>query len=160
MPIEPSWYEQQLLAKLAEPIADGRIAIVREIEPLVKGLAQRFPILVNRINWQAVPGAEALDAPPERATSSFQLVEPATELRAFWERMRRVHNIDDDAEIIVFGDALLDVALRLSVRSFTQYLVEILRIPHHTYVFPSDWSWCFNYTMEDDANFGTPPVNG
>jgi hypothetical protein len=98
-----------------------------------------------------------LAAPPGRAQSSFTLVEPATELREFWSRMRRDNQLRDDTSVIVVGDSLIDFALKLSAATLTEYLVVILSIPHHTYVFPDDVAWCFGYMMEDDAFFARRP---
>ncbi len=113
---------------------------------------------MNRIKWAAVPDACILEAPPEQARSNFTLIEPAVDLRSFWERMRRKHDIRDDMTIVVLGDSLVEFALRLSAATFTRHFVDILSIPHHTFVIPEDVGWCFNYTMEDDAFFAVRPA--
>jgi len=75
-----------------------------------------------------------------RASSDYELVEPATELRGFWDEMRRAHGIGETEHVVVVGDALVSFELKMSVATFTRYLVDILCIPHHTYVFPEDAS--------------------
>jgi len=159
MPINRTWHEQQLLEDLADAIDAGEAEIVENPVSLYRGLVDAFPVQMNRINWDAVPDACILEAPPERAEGGFELTEPATELRAFWERIRRNHDIRDDMEVVVLGDSLVGFALRLSVATLTRHLVDILSIPHHTYVFPDDVGWCFNYTPEDDAFFGARPAD-
>jgi hypothetical protein len=60
--------------------------------------------------------------------------------------MRRDNQLRDDASVIVLGDSLIDFALKLNVATLTEYLVVILSVPQHTYVFPEDMAWCFAYT--------------
>jgi hypothetical protein len=55
-------------------------------------------------------------------------------------------------------NSLISFVLKLSIERLTKYLIEILSIPHHTYVFPEDVSWCFNYTAEDDVFFAKRPI--
>lgn len=159
MSVERTWHEQQLLEDLKDAIEAGEVEVVEDPAPLYGRLVEAFPVQMNRINWDSVPGSRTLEAPPERVEGGFELVEPASELRAFWERMRRNNDIGDDMEVVVLGDSLVGFGLRLSVATLTRHLVDVLSIPHHTYVFPEDLSWCFNYTPEDDAFFGSRAVD-
>jgi len=157
MSVTHSWHEKQLLEDLRDEIAKGDVEIVDDAAPSYTRLMGAFPVRMNRIDWDAVPNARHLKPPPERSQSNFQLVEPARELRAFWKQVRQDQNIGDEANVIVLGDSLVRFALRLSVATLTRRLVDILSIPHHTYVFPEDVAWCFNYTAEDDGFFGLRP---
>lgn len=159
MPIDRTYYENLLLEDLAGAIEAGEVEIIEDSESFYRCLVDAFPTQMNRIKWAAVPDACILEAPPPGTMGGFTLIEPATELRAFWERMRRSRGIRDDMEVVVLGDSLVEFALRLSVATFTRHSVDILSIPHHTFVLPEDVGWCFNYTMEGDAFFGARPAD-
>lgn len=154
---ERTWHEQQLLADLEPGIGSGMVEIVEDAVPLYRRLVKSFPLQSERIDWDAVPGALRLEAPPERATSNFELTEPASAVRAFWDHIRRANVIGEDLDVIVLGDGLTRFALRMSIKTFTENLVAIFSVPQPTYVFPEDVAWCLNYTAEDDGFFGRPP---
>jgi len=156
---ERTWHERQLLGDLEAEISAGAVALIEDAVPLYEKLLEVFPHRAARIDWGRVPGAVHLDGPPERATSNFQLREPATELREFWGRVRLTYNIGNETEVIVLGDGLVSFALRLRVKILTDHLVDILSIPQHTYVVPVDFSWCFHYTVEDEAYWGVAPTD-
>lgn len=159
MPVAYTWHEQQLLKELAEPIAMGKIEIVHDADLLFRRICAVFPIRMNRIDWPAVPNASHLEVTPDPRRRSSQLVEPARELREFWQSARQEGGIDDSAMINVVGDALVTFALRLSAETLTAHLVDILSVPHHTYIIPDDVSWCFNYAFEDNAYFAVVPAD-
>jgi hypothetical protein len=154
---ERTWHEQQLLDDLEPQIASGMVEIVEDAVPLYQRLVTSFPVRSERIDWTAVPGALCLEAPPERATSNFELAEPASALREFWCRIRRANAIADDLDVVVVGDGLTRFALRMSIKTLMEHLVDIFSIPQQTYVFPEDVVWCFHYTAEDDGFFGLAP---
>ena len=158
MPVDDNWHERELLKDLAASIVSRKIEIIRNVDPLASRLAECYPLQSGRIDWRLVDNVRELAATPESTVSDFQLAEPATALRHFWQEVRRENSIDDDTTAIVFGDSLISFLLRLSIDTLTCHLVEILSIPHHTYIFPEDVSWCFNYTMEGNAFFARRPV--
>ena len=155
MSLERSWHERQLLEDLQQEIARGNVELIEDSLPFFERLLAAFPFDSGRLTWETVPGRLHLVAPPERAGESFQLSEPATELRTFWARVRHESRIDDDMAVLVLGDTLVSFVLKMSVRSLTGHLVDVLSLPQNTYIFPEDLSWCFNYTVQDDAFFGS-----
>ena len=153
MPIEHNWHEQRLLEDLSASTTKKEIEIIYDISAFTLRLTKMYPIQMDKIDWNSIPGMQSLSAPHGRSNTNYQLIEPATELRQFWSALLRENDIADNTSVIVVGDSLISFALRMTVATLTQHLVEILSIPHHTYVFPDDISWCFGYTAEDEAFF-------
>ena len=160
MPVERNWHEQTLLDDLAEPLAKGDVEIVSYIEPLFIRFPSVYPVEMEHVMWHLVPGVQSFTA-KWRNPNGSQLVESATELRSFWDKVRRDSGIGDDARVIVVGDSLIGFALKLSIVTLNRYLVAIFSVPHNTYVFPDDMSWCLNYAFfEDGAYFAKAPPAG
>lgn len=157
MPLDRNWHEQKVLDDLAEPAANGEIEIVSEADPLIQRLVSVFPVEMDRVAWHMIPGVHQFAVPRGSPGGNFQLVEPALELRGFWDGVLRDNGIGGDDLVIVIGDSLIGFALKMSIVTLSKYLIPVFGVPQYTYVFPEDVSWCLCYTFEDVVYFAMAP---
>ncbi|AIN14539.1 hypothetical protein [Yersinia pseudotuberculosis] len=58
------------------------------------------------------------------------------------------------SDIIYIGDNLTESAYKLHLSFLIPFVSKIAEIPQSHYFFPDDYSWCLNFSFEDDMDFG------
>jgi hypothetical protein len=153
-------HDDGLLGELEQPLRSG---VIRKTDDLDEGAAlvnQRFPFLLNRIDWEKMPGHLLL---PAAAKTGDEARDPdryfarrAPEFRAFIEDIANKHDIAMQTQVLFMGDSV-SFALRMTLAVLTEYSPKLFSYPQHVYVIPESADWCLSYTFEDDLFFGFAP---
>lgn len=122
-----------------------------------KLLMGRYPISNNRIDWKKVPDRISLYPTNEQQTSSFDMQGHLEKVDHFFKKVVKKMIPSSDDNVVLIGDGAIDGAYLMNLSVLEKYLCFICMISQHSYIMPSDGSWCLNYSMEDDLYFGFAP---
>ncbi len=153
-------FESEYRAELWRAMG-GKFRIIEDDTPCIALLRSRFPFGC-RVEWNRVPGAKLLAAPPDRlrfgagGDSPFSIEKHADAIREFIRRRATEHDIGADVEVVVLGDGV-SFAFVTEIRQIILNCEVLFGYPQHVYVVPQNGDWCLNYTMEDDLYFGVSP---
>lgn len=147
--------QKEYLYSLQEDIQKG-IVKFEDDEQYFDNLQSKFPVVGNGIAWNKVANHLFFDL--ERLKDDQILYSKVLEESwlAIMQALRELE-IDEMQEVIIIGDNVLDVALRIPVGKINALYKAIFDLPQHTYILPEDASWCINYTFEDRLFFGLAP---
>ncbi|MDR2981915.1 MAG: hypothetical protein LBV12_06670 [Puniceicoccales bacterium] len=153
-------HDEGLLGELEQPLRSG---LIRKTDDLDEGVAlvnQRFPFVLNRIDWEKMPEHLLLPAVPKTSDEAHDpdryFTRRAPEFRAFIEDITNKHGIAMQTPVLFMGDSVSFV-LRMTLAVLTEYSPKLFSYPQHVYVIPERADWCLSYTFEDDFLFGFAP---
>lgn len=151
------FHDGGLLGELELPLRSGVICRINEPGRYAALVNQRFPFVLNRIDWSKIPGYLLLPAAPktndEMRNPDRYFERRATEFHAFINDAAAKHGIGMETPVLFMGDGNSFV-LRMAFAALVEYSTRLFSYPQHAYVIPMNGEWCLNYTFEDDLFFG------
>ena len=140
--------------RLAREIAAGELRPVTDLEAPIDAINAAYPMGFNRIAWDEIRTKKQLILPRASEAQEIEdrLSSTRTEVASWFEE----YGIDARQEVVWFGDAD-EEGLSMSVEALIRWYPVLFSFPQHSYVVPSDASWCFNYLMEGELYLGVAP---
>lgn len=140
---------RRVLSEFKRAIDGGEMRLEHDPAPYYAVIEKAFPIGINRINW--------FSGAPHLILSRQKSAEPeksGKEMRYFITRaFEHFALTPPSCDVLWLGD-MIDFGLRMKFPILFRECVQLFSYPQHSYVIPSDASWCLNYTFEDDLFFG------
>ncbi len=154
--------QKQLLSELSPFIRAGRIMVHESDKAWFHLIRHRFPVSLNGIHWDKVPGAESnYEAepyiPPDGINRAIPIRENENTIRAFLSRFSVSAGIRPDENVIVVGDGITDIALEMTFSSLSETFPILFSYPQHVCIIRPDGTWCFMFTFEFDMHYGKSP---
>jgi hypothetical protein len=153
-------HDDGLLGELEALLRSGAIRKTDELDRFAMLINQRFPFVLNRIDWTKVPAHLLL---PAKARIGDEARDPdryfarrASEFRGVIEDAAKQYKIGMETEVLFMGDSISFV-LRMKLTTLAEQSPKVFSYPQHVYVMPESGDWCINYTFEDDLFFGIAP---
>ena len=137
-------------------IQSGVVKIEGEDTQYVNKLENRYPFVGSKIDWKEVPDSLDFNLMSLKASKVAYEITLKEGFNKIYNTIREM-GYKDEYEIVIIGDNIFDVALRMSLGKLPQMYQELFELPQHTYIIPPDASWCINYTFEDYLYFGVAP---
>lgn len=147
--------QSEYLDTIKDEIQRGIIKIEKD-DQYFSILEDMYPVVGSGIAWDEVPDALFLDL--EGLKENREVYDAALQ-KGFAEIIQRIQGleIDEDQEVVVLGDNIFNVALRIPLKKLSDVYRGIFDLPQHTYILPPDASWCINFTFEHRLYFGKAP---
>lgn len=145
---------------LPQEFAAGRLVVLEAPDPFLDLLGARFPMGLNRIAWEKVPGHHRLSVwdggrDIESRELGLRLAKCRVTMQEWLSEVGH-HTADDSTSVVWLGD-MTDVGLEFSCEKSVELFPVLSSFPQHSYVLPRDGSWCLNYVMEGELFFGRAP---
>ncbi|QQL50730.1 hypothetical protein [Mucilaginibacter ginkgonis] len=134
-------YDKEVVEKL-----NDLILAYESSEKWFSLLDRKYPIGLNRIDWSKVDDIQE--------SLSSDTVEGLEKVPEFLAEIALKENLAYDAEVVVFGDGVMDNAYTLTFAEFAKHYRLFFELPQHTYVWFKGIEKLLNYTFEDDLFFG------
>lgn len=144
--------QKEYLELIEEEIQSGNIKL-EDDDQYFDMLGNRFPVGGTGIAWSKVPNHQyfnLLELKDDTDNYGKMLHESFQKIVSFLDQ-------NEDQEVVIIGDGVLDVAIRVPFRKLIDLHYEVFTLPQHTYILPPDASWCINFTFEHDLFFGIAP---
>lgn len=142
--------------KLGKEIEEGKFLVEESSDAQFDLLDERFPMGLNRIDWDRIGNKEHINVGRPEGTSEVLSDEVEKRLNLYRETVKGwlfSNSISELQEVFWVGDST-DESLKMSVGTLIEKFPVLFSFPQHSYVIPSDGKWCLNYTMEDELFFG------
>lgn len=121
-------------------------------------ISERFPIGMNRIEWQNVRLKEQIDILPEpREISAEELQGLLTQHMPTVRRWLDQAGVGPSDDVFWTGD-MCDPALKMTAQLLVELFPVLFSFSQHSYALPEDASWCLNYVMEGELFFAKSAV--
>ncbi|MCP4181601.1 MAG: hypothetical protein GY756_27875 [bacterium] len=145
------YHDERLINELKEYIERGDILVEYENSKYYNELKKIYPYGQSQINWGEVKNKYEYISQDNNDTGIVAI--------KFLEEIRSKHNINENQEIIYFGD-IIDLALHMKYSDFIKNIDIFLSYPQDSYIVPITFDWCFNCLLEDDLYFGFKQIDG
>ena len=139
----------------------GTIAAIEGAERYFDVIEGKFPVGLNRIDWERHPQARIItvfrDELQERHSDETALaLSRVRDVVAGWFAAAEI----DLAQSVVWIGDNTDMGLEMSAACLLEVFPKLFSFPQHSYGLPKDGAWCLNYVMEGELFFGIADDRG
>lgn len=151
-------FDDDILESVDAELKAGLVFTVDNVAPYIQAIERGFPMAMNRIAWEKRPDAQKLEVFPVRSGERH-----ANEVERRLESLRGdvvkwLAQIEPSIEVVWIGDDT-DIGLKMPLGCLLDRFPALFALPQHSYVVPTDGSWCLNYVMEGELFYArsSPP---
>lgn len=145
-------YEEEMLRRLAVPIAEGKIEVIDDLNAYLAALEASFPFIGSKVDWSKVPGAITVLVDEHGVREDI-----GNDFAFFLKSIVDSQHLD--GPIVFAGDGPMEIVFRSSMNDMLSWIPVLSEIPQHRYVFPYPVvSWCAQLSLEGDMDFGYSPL--
>ena len=144
---------EEILHDLSVWILKGDIDANRENQSLFDLIETKYPIGLNRIDWEYVDGHKFEDVLRITAGQTILFSEQINKLGSIRNHLKNLVSNSINEKIVWIGDGC-DLRLSMKKETFLDCYPILFSSPQHSYVLPLSFDWCLNYTMEGHLYFG------
>lgn len=141
-------YDKEIVDKLRSCYDPGQIVILNDNSGFFDEIEKNFVIGLNRIDW--IKNSYEFEAKIDLKDD----LNAKVNILSFFQKVKNIMGIDDEVIVQIGGDEALDKVYELPLYMLEANVLDFFSLPQHTYVVPTDFSWCVNYTFEDILYFG------
>ena len=148
--------QKEYLHLVQEGIQTGIIKIEEQDAQYVNTIERRFPFFGSKIDWDEIPSSLFFDLTSLKNNKNAHNSMLKEGFKTIYQTVLEM-GLNEDQEIIIVGDSIFDIALRMPLGKLPELYWELFELPQHTYIIPPDASWCINFTFEHELFFGVAP---
>ena len=140
---QQDWDQFEDISPLLEA---GQIQYIADTSPFFQMIVKNYPILCSRIDWSAI---SYLDVQIKRTDIRFdEIVDRMITLIVKWVGLKL------DSSIFFVFDGFTQGGFEVNSEVTSMVSRSSFLVAQHTYIIPSDGSWCINYSFESYLSFG------